>query len=91
MVTGTYLNVIFKNSNALICRQGTGKWVNEFEERKDPHNRSYYWITGYFKSMDNGSYDTDNHVLTEDMVSIVPIKTDMTDHQFIENLKNWKI
>ncbi|MBP7507304.1 MAG: 5'/3'-nucleotidase SurE [Prolixibacteraceae bacterium] len=91
---GTCLNVNIPKgipNGISICRQGTGKWVNEFEERKDPHNRSYYWITGYFKSMDNGSYDTDNHVLTEDMVSIVPIKTDMTDHQFIENLKNWKI
>jgi 5'-nucleotidase len=74
-----------------VCRQGTGRWVNEFEERKDPHNRSYYWITGYFQSMDNGSSDTDNHMLTEDMVSVVPIKIDMTDHQFIENLKSWNI
>ena len=74
-----------------ICRQGTGRWVNEFEERRDPHNKSYYWMTGYFKNMDNGSSDTDNHVLTEDMVAIVPIKTDMTDHQFIDNLKSWKI
>lgn len=91
---GTCLNVNIpkgKPNGIAICRQGTGRWVNEFEERKDPHNRSYYWITGYFKSMDNGLTDTDNHMLSEGLVSVVPIKTDLTDHSFIENLKNWKL
>lgn len=72
-----------------ICRQGHGRWVEEFDKRKDPHNQDYYWITGYYKNLDNGSIDTDNHALAEGYISIVPIQIDMTNHEAIETLKNW--
>jgi 5'-nucleotidase len=72
-----------------ICRQGHGRWVEEFDKRKDPHNQDYYWITGYYENLDNGSIDTDNHALAEGYISIVPVQIDMTNHKAIETLKNW--
>lgn len=72
-----------------ICRQGLGRWVEEFDHRTDPHNEDYYWITGYYKNLDNGSVDTDNHALSEGFISIVPVMVDMTNHQAIDTLKNW--
>jgi 5'-nucleotidase len=74
-----------------ICRQGHGRWVEEYDQRVDPSNQDYYWITGYYMNLDNGSIDTDNHALSEGYVSVVPIQVDMTNHKAIETLKNWNL
>lgn len=73
-----------------ICRQGEGRWVEEFDKRTDPQKRDYYWITGYYKNTDNGASDTDNYALEMQNISIVPIKIDLTNHQFLTELKSWK-
>lgn len=73
-----------------ICRQGHGRWVEEFDKRTDPQKRDYYWITGYYKNMDNGIADSDNHVLEENKISIVPIKIDLTDYEILNQLKKWE-
>lgn len=91
---GTCLNVNApegKPKGLMVCRQGHGRWVEEFDARKDPHGRDYYWITGYYKNMDNGVDDTDNHALAGGMISVVPISIDLTNHDLIDNLKNWKL
>jgi len=91
---GTCLNVnapIGIPKGIRICRQGYGRWVEEFDQRIDPHNQKYFWITGYYQNLDNGSVDTDNHALAEGYISIVPILTDMTNHKAIESLKNWNL
>ena len=41
-----------------VCRQANGNWLEEFDERKDPHENKYYWLTGVFKNYDKGD-DTD--------------------------------
>lgn len=89
---GTCLNVNIPKGQPLgleICRQGHGRWFEEFEKRIDPHHQPYYWITGHFKNMENGNTDTDNHFLSEMKVSVVPIKIDMTDHDFLQKMKIW--
>lgn len=89
---GTCLNVNApkgKPDGIEVCRQGHGRWVEEFDERTDPQKRTYYWITGFYQNMDNGMTDTDNHVLETNKISIVPIHIDMTDHQFVSQLKKW--
>ena len=91
--TGTCLNVNApkgKPKGIEICRQGNGRWVEEFDHRTDPQKRDYYWITGYYKNMDNSSTDTDNHVIETQKIAIVPITIDLTNHQFLKELKNWK-
>jgi 5'-nucleotidase len=91
---GTCLNVNIPKGEIeglAVCRQGNGRWVEEFDHRKDPHNRDYYWITGYYQNMDNGSVDTDNHMLNEKKIAIVPIKIEMTDHYFIKTLNTWNL
>jgi 5'-nucleotidase len=90
---GSCLNVnapLGKPKGVKICRQGHGRWVEEFDHRIDPHSQDYYWITGYYKNLDNGSDDTDNHSLSEGYISIVPIMVDMTNHHAIDTLKSWK-
>jgi 5'-nucleotidase len=91
---GTCLNVNApkgKPTGIEICRQGKGRWVEEFDKRTDPQKRDYYWITGFYKNLDNGSIDTDNHFLETNKVSIVPVKIDMTDYKALEELKKWML
>jgi 5'-nucleotidase len=91
---GTCLNVNIpkgKPSGIEVCRQGHGRWVEEFDERTDPQKRKYYWITGFYQNMDNGMTDTDNHFLETGKVSVVPIKVDMTNHEFLEELRLWEL
>ena len=42
-----------------ICRQARGNWVEEFDKRKTPQGRDYYWLTGKFVNLDGGE-DTDD-------------------------------
>jgi 5'-nucleotidase len=70
-----------------ICRQALAKWQEEFDERLDPHNRKYYWMTGSFTNFDKGE-DTDEWALMNNYVSIVPCQFDMTAHHALPMLNN---
>lgn len=94
MPYGTCLNVNIPSTNDVkgikICRQANAVWSEEFEERIDPHNGKYYWLTGYLRNMEPDSEDTDEYALSEGYVSIVPCKVDLTDNTMFEQLKNWE-
>ncbi len=63
-----------------VCRQAYAKYREEFDERRDPHGRKYYWLTGEFMNMDSGN-DTDVWALQNNYVSVVPVSIDFTDHK----------
>jgi 5'-nucleotidase len=73
-----------------VCRQAKAVWVEDYDERKDPRGRTYYWLTGEFKNLDKGE-DTDEKALSEGFISVVPIQYDMTAHHFIEDLNTWDL
>lgn len=70
-----------------ICRQARAVWEEEFEERKDPSGKSYYWLTGKFVNHEKDKDDTDEWALSNNYVSVVPVQFDVTDYHSIENLK----
>jgi 5'-nucleotidase len=72
-----------------VCRQSKGNWKEEFEKRKDPMGKSYYWLTGVFKNHEPDSTDTDEWALANNYVSVVPVSIDMTAHSYLDNLKRW--
>lgn len=72
-----------------ICRQAKAKWIEEFDERTDPHNRKYYWLTGKFVNNDHGE-DTDEWALANGFVSVVPTQFDLTAHHAIATLNTWE-
>ncbi|MRI62786.1 5'/3'-nucleotidase SurE [Ornithobacterium rhinotracheale] len=72
-----------------ICRQAKAKWDEEFEERQDPRGQNYYWLTGEFKNMDEGT-DTDEWALANNYISIVPVQFDLTAYRYISALNEWK-
>ncbi len=71
-----------------VCRQASGRWVEAFDERIDPHERDYYWLTGVFEDGD-ADEDTDSWALANNYISVVPIHFDLTAHQAIDKLKKW--
>ncbi|HKG05572.1 MAG TPA: 5'/3'-nucleotidase SurE [Pedobacter sp.] len=88
----TLLNVNFPKGADLkgikICRQANAKWAEEFDERKDPYERPYYWLTGVFQNNDKGE-DTDVWALEHGFVSVVPVQFDLTAHHAIPVLNTW--
>lgn len=96
MPKGMVLNVNipkFKESELKgikICRQAKAVWVEDYDERKDPRGRTYYWLTGEFKNLDKGE-DTDEWALGKGYISVVPIQYDMTAHHFISELNHWDL
>ena len=88
----TLLNVNFPKiadiKGIKICRQANAKWAEEFDERIDPHERPYYWLTGVFQLNDKGK-DTDVWALENGYASVVPVQFDMTAHQAISVLNGW--
>lgn len=70
-----------------ICRQSKGNWKEEFEKRKDPMGKTYYWLTGFFQNHEPDADDTDEWALAHNYVSVVPVSVDMTAHWYINKLK----
>ncbi|NLN33134.1 MAG: 5'/3'-nucleotidase SurE [Flavobacteriaceae bacterium] len=73
-----------------VCRQAKAVWVEDYDERKDPRGRTYYWLTGKFENRDKGE-DTDERALEEGHISVVPIQYDMTAHHYIAQMNNWDL
>jgi len=69
-----------------VCRQAYAKYEEEFAERKDPHNKTYYWLTGEFVNFDKGK-DTDVWALKNNYVSVVPVQFDLTYYKLKDKLE----
>ncbi|MEZ5003452.1 MAG: 5'/3'-nucleotidase SurE [Chitinophagales bacterium] len=94
---GSLLNVNIPNvpieeiKGYKIARQAVAKWVEEFDERKDPRGNDYFWLTGRFVNFDHGE-DTDEWALKNNYVSVVPVQYDLTNHHAIRYInKNWNL
>jgi len=92
---GVCLNVNIPNVSAemirgiKVCRQARANWEEEFDERKDPSGKPYFWLTGVFRNYDEGE-DTDIRALENNYVSVVPCEVDLTAHHAIERYKHWE-
>ncbi|MEC7264039.1 MAG: 5'/3'-nucleotidase SurE, partial [Bacteroidota bacterium] len=94
MPKGTVLNVnipkIEKPKGIKICRQARGNWKEEFDKRRSPSGKDYYWLTGQFELLDKGE-DTDEWALAQGYISVVPTQFDLTAHHAIPLINNWNL
>jgi len=92
---GTCLNVNFPKGapedfkGMKVCRQTIGVWKEEFDQRIDPHGKTYYWLTGAFSNEEPGEDDTDEWALEHHYGAIVPVKIDLTDRITLERMKRY--
>ena len=70
-----------------VCRQAKGNWREEFEKRKDPMGKTYYWLTGVFQNHEPDALDTDEWAIANNLVSVVPVSVDMTAHEHLDEMK----
>jgi 5'-nucleotidase len=70
-----------------ICRQAYARWAEEFDHRKDPRGKDYYWMTGKFINMDKKP-GSDVEALKDGYASVVPILIDFTDNAMKEWMEN---
>lgn len=91
---GTCLNVNIPKGDEVkglkICRQTSGQWVKEFVISKDGINKPVYWLSGYFHNDEPNDETTDEWILANGYVSVVPIKVDMTNHEYLDSIKSWE-
>ncbi|WP_462250590.1 5'/3'-nucleotidase SurE [Ekhidna sp.] len=74
-----------------VCRQANANWEEDFDERKDPYGRTYFWMVGNFVNHDK-SEDNDEWALANNYVSIVPCQFDMTGYNAISQVNdNWDL
>ena len=91
--TGVCLNVnapIGEIKGIRLAQQTKGYWTEEFENRTSPHGQEYYWLTGYFLNQEPDNERTDEWALSQNYISIVPTRVDMTDYEAIKLLKNYE-
>ncbi|MFZ2783740.1 MAG: 5'/3'-nucleotidase SurE [Sediminibacterium sp.] len=73
-----------------ICHQAYAKYEEKFDERKDPHGKKYFWLTGEFVNFDK-SKESDVWALKNNYVSVVPVQFDLTNYALKKELeKTWK-
>ncbi len=94
---GVALNVNFppkqneKLKGIKICRQAKAHWEEEFDHRKDPYGRPYFWLAGNFVNLDKGE-DTDVWAVDHNYVSVVPCQYDLTAYHAIPEINDsWDI
>ncbi len=69
-----------------LCRMALGRWVEDFDQRRDPRGRDYFWMTGRFETM-GSTAGTDAEALKENYASVVPIQFDLTNEKLLAEYK----
>ncbi len=93
---GTLLNVnvppvaASEIKGIVITKQGKSVWNDEFESRRDPNDREYFWLKGDLLELDHDD-DIDQRAVLNNKVSITPIHYDLTDYATFEAMKKWDI
>jgi len=93
---GTFLNVNVPNLPASrikgvrITTQGKIPIHGTFSKRKDPHFREYYWLRGK-SPVKKRELSVDTYALNQGYITVTPIHCDLTDHECLASLGNWRL
>ena len=92
----TFLNVNVPDtdgreiSSFKITRQGKSIYDNAIVEKLDPRGGKYYWLGGTdikFKKIPRSDFAA----VSQNCISITPLKTDHTNYPAMKQLKTWKL
>lgn len=93
---GVILNVNVPNLPARqikgyqFTKQGKRNYGDIIAERIDPRGRKYYWIGGDEFGFEDIP-DSDCNVVLTNVISITPLRVNLTDHPSLESLRQWKL
>lgn len=88
---GTLLNINIppgEIKGVRVTRQGIKNARPVITEHIDPRGKPYFWIgEEYFNS--NSAGGTDYNAIEQGLVSVTPLKSDMTDHRALATIDSW--
>jgi len=90
LTEGTILNVNVppgEIKGARLTHQGVASATPDIIEGVDPRGRAYYWI-GVQKLLWKEDRDSDYVAIEKGLVSITPLRTDMTDYRTLQTLRD---
>jgi len=89
---GTYLNLNVPNvpqvKGIRVCRQADSRFINEYLRSENADGKAVYWMTGSLFSHPPSHPDNDTQALDNGYASLVPCKIDVTDYDYIDQLKS---
>jgi 5'/3'-nucleotidase surE len=71
-----------------IVKAAEGKWTEEYMKCVDPHNRTYYWLTGKYINLEPENPETDLYWIKRNFATVVPCIQDRTAYSSIDKIKN---
>lgn len=90
--TGTLLNVNIPKGvpkGYQVTKQGFKDARPVITEHIDPRGKPYYWI-GEDRSGFHAEGGTDFEAIDDGFVSVTPMRSDLTNHEVIKELKGWE-
>jgi 5'-nucleotidase len=91
---GTLLNINVppgEPKGVKVTRLGNIRYANMVECRTDPRGKVYYWMGGEALDLDGNDPDTDVGAVKDGYISVTPVQIDLTNHVFINELKEWTL
>lgn len=73
-----------------VTRLGTRRYRNVFDRRTDPRGKVYYWMAGEVMDLDDGP-DTDTVAISNNLISVSPLRYDLTHTAFLPELAKWPL
>lgn len=90
---GVYLNVNVPGDPQVrglrVCSQADGRYEGEYVRQTTPTNRDVYWLSGEIKMTEPINQNWDVNLLNKGYATIVPCNIDVTDYEFIQEIKHW--
>ncbi|MFA5320484.1 MAG: 5'/3'-nucleotidase SurE [Candidatus Omnitrophota bacterium] len=89
MPSGSLLNVNIPAGavkGVKFTKQSVQVFKDQFEKRKDPRNREYYWLSGEFFG-GNRDADMDSEAVRRGYISLTPLNCDVTNHALLAELR----
>lgn len=73
-----------------VVPAATAPWGEDFEKRKDPRGRNYYWATGLAPDPPSDT-ETDLSALRAGHITLTPLKFDINDRGRLDEMKSWQL
>lgn len=73
-----------------VVPMGVARYGENFEKRKDPRGRSYYWATND-PPPPHGAHETDLSALAKGFVTLTPLNFDLTHTPLLAEMESWDL
>lgn len=73
-----------------VAKMGRRLYRDQWDKRKDPRGRTYYWLAGVLADLTNDQ-DSDVVAVEEGFVSLTPLQLDLTRYELLDRLRGWTL